>query len=274
MTRYIAAYDTENPEKCLPAVEQLVALHHRYEIPATFFIVGKLLEKDGPAFKRLLSDPLFDVETHTYSHPILKNSKVHGPAVSLEVMEHEVGEGKRLVDDVFERETVGMRPGCGFENGFCGVPERLDILRRHGVKWASADLRGPDDTIPNDMAQPYRYEQDGYADLWEIPGHGWHDNVLKPWRGHPTYFPPVYDFALPLRQPTSVAELFGQEGRWIEHACELGLDFVSLVQHPWSIVHFGHGVAPIELLLVRARQLGMQFDTYSGYYAHLSRDRA
>ncbi|MEI6501279.1 MAG: polysaccharide deacetylase family protein, partial [Armatimonadota bacterium] len=189
MTRYLAAYDTENLEQCLPAVEQLVALHRKHEVPATFFIVGKLLEQDGPAYRKLLDDPLFDVQSHSYSHRMLRDSPQHGPGVTVEEAEFEIAEGKRLVDEVFERNTIGFRPGCGFENGFGGEPERLELFRRHGVKFISADLRGPLGTIPNDMAQAYRYEADGYADLMEIPGHGWHDNVLKAWTAHATFFP-------------------------------------------------------------------------------------
>lgn len=270
MTRYIAAYDTETMEHAVEATRRLVGLHRRYEIPATFFIVGRLLERDGAEYRKLLDDPLFDVQTHTWSHQILKDSRPHGPAVSLEEMEVEVAEGKRWVEEIFERECIGLRPGCGFEDGFQGTPERLEIIRRHGIEFVSADLRGPLDTIPNDMAQAYTHEADGYADIWEIPGHGWHDNVLKSWTGHITYHPPVYDFALPPTPPKTTVEIFAQEGRWLEHAVETGLDFVSLVQHPWSIMRFDEGMAPIELLLVRARQLGMEFTTYLDYYRELS----
>ncbi len=270
MTRYIAAYDTENIELCLPAVERLVALHRRLEVPATFFIVGRLLEAHGPAYRRLLDDPLFDVQTHTYSHQILKDSRPHGPAVSLEEMEHEVGRGKELVEEVFEQECIGLRPGCGFENGFAGVPERLEILRKHGIRFVSADLRGPLDSIPNDMQQAYRYEADGYDDIWEIPGHGWHDNVLKSLTGHITMFPPVYDFAMPPGPARTVVEIFAQEGRWLEHAAETNLDYVSLVQHPWSLMRFDEDLATAELLLIRAKQLGLQCTTFLDYYRELA----
>jgi peptidoglycan/xylan/chitin deacetylase (PgdA/CDA1 family) len=270
VTRYLAAYDVENPELCLPAVKQLVRLHRRLEIPATFFIVGKLLEQDGPEFRQALDDPLFDVQTHTYSHKMLKDSRSHGPAVSLAEMDEEVGRGKRLVEEVFERECIGLRPGCGFAGGWQGTPERLEIIRRHGLRFVSADLRGPVDTIPNPMKPAYTYAGDGYPDIWEIPGHGWHDNVFKSLTPHPTQFPPVYDFALPSGFPKTVVEVFAQEGRWLEHALELDLDFVSLVQHPWSNYRYDEGMATIELLLVRARQLGMHFMTYLDYYHELT----
>ena len=270
MTRYLPAYDVENPELCLPACRVLADLHRRHEIPATFFIVGKLLEKDGPEFRKVLDDPLFDVQTHTYSHPMLKDSRSHGPGVPLEVMDFEVSRGKELVEEVFERECIGLRPGCGFTGGWSGTPERLEIIRRHGLKWVSADLRGPTDTIPAPMKQAYRYEADGYADILEIPGHGWHDNVFKSLTPHPTMFPPIYDFALPQRFPQTVVEVFAQEGRWLEHGCELGLEFVSLVQHPWSNYRYDQGMATLELIVVRAKQLGMKFMTYLDYFRELS----
>jgi len=97
--------------------------------------VGRLLEKHGPAFKKLLSDPLFDVESHSYSHRMLRDSPQHGPGLSLEEMELEVAEGKRLVDDIFECDSLGFRPGCGFENGFFGEPQRLEVFSapRHQI---------------------------------------------------------------------------------------------------------------------------------------------
>jgi peptidoglycan/xylan/chitin deacetylase (PgdA/CDA1 family) len=270
MTRYLAAYDTEHPELEIPAVTRLAALHRQYDLPATFFIVGKLLEKDGPKYRELLDAPLFDVQTHTYSHKPLKDSRAWGHGASLEEMEIEVREGKRWVEEVFERECLGLRPGGGFENGWQGCPDRLEIIRRHGLRFVSADLRGRMDSIPNDLQQAYTYEADGYADIWEIPGHGWHDNVLKGLTPHTTFFPPAYDFALPPAQPKTVVEIFAQEGRWLETALEMGLDFVSLVQHPWANFSFNEGLATLELLLVRARQLGLRFMTYLDYYRELS----
>jgi peptidoglycan/xylan/chitin deacetylase (PgdA/CDA1 family) len=270
MTRFLPAYDVEHAELCLPGVERLAALHRRFEAPATFFIVGKLLEKDGPAFRKLLDDPLFDVQTHTYSHQALKDSRAWGAGAGLEVMEVEVREGKRLVEEVFERECIGLRPGGGFENGWQGCPDRLEILHRHGLKFVSADLRGPMDSIPAPLKQAYTYEADGFGDLWEIPGHGWHDNALKRHTPHTTFFPPIYDFALPPRSPQTVVEVFAQEGRWLEHGVALELEYVSLVQHPWSIYSFDETMAPMELLLTRARQLGMKLMTYLDYYRELA----
>ena len=103
----------------------------------------------------MLDDPLFDVQSHSYSHRMLRDSPQHGPGVSLEDAEFEIAEGKRLVDEVFECDSIGFRPGCGFENGFCGdwklpndapKPRRLstpyfsDCSRSHWNVWINSGL--------------------------------------------------------------------------------------------------------------------------------------
>ena len=73
MTLYIAAYDAESAE-CLAACRRIVQAHRRHELPATFFITGKVLEADPDEYRRLLDDPLFEVASHTYSHKMLMQS--------------------------------------------------------------------------------------------------------------------------------------------------------------------------------------------------------
>ncbi len=79
MTSYVFAYDLEDPDLCLRAAPRLVELHRRYEIPATFFVLGTVLERRRVELRALFGDdPLFDVASHTYSHWLLKDNRVHG----------------------------------------------------------------------------------------------------------------------------------------------------------------------------------------------------
>lgn len=73
MTLFIPAYDTEHATECLPACRAIVEVHRRMDVPATFFIVGKLLEENGKAFREVLDDPLFEISSHTYSHKMLRD---------------------------------------------------------------------------------------------------------------------------------------------------------------------------------------------------------
>ena len=56
-------------EETLASVEQVTRVLKRYDAPATFCIVGKVLERAGEDLAYLLKDnPLFDIASHTYSH--------------------------------------------------------------------------------------------------------------------------------------------------------------------------------------------------------------
>lgn len=266
MTTFLAAYDLESLEVGLTAAEAVAAVHRRHDKPATFFVVGRLLEQDGPRYRDILDDPLFDIQTHTYSHRMLKTSGPHGPAVSLEEMEEEVSRGKQLVEDTFERECLGLRPGCGFHGGFGGMPERLEILWRNGIRFVSSDARALYDSIPNGLTQAYWYEADGYPDLLEIPAHGWHDNVLKGYSQNITLFPPLYPFAIPAEAPTTVDECFAHERLWLDQAIAEGLEFFSPCQHPWSLYRFDPEIGTVDRMLAYLEEMEIPVATYADFY--------
>ena len=275
MTTFLAAYDLESLEIGLKAGAAVAEVHRRHDAPATFFVVGRLLERDGEAYREILDDSLFDIQTHTYSHKILKNSIPHGPAVSLEEMEVEVRRGKELVEETFGRECLGLRTGCGFEKGFQGAPERLEILRRNGIRFVSSDLRGPMDTIPAPLTQAYWYEADGYADVLEIPAHGWHDNVLKGYTAHITLFPPLYPFAIPApaRPPQTVDEAFAYERLWVDEAVRQGLEFFSPCLHPWSLYRFDPQIGTVDRMLAYLNGQGIAVGTYADFYTRQAAQR-
>ena len=100
MTRYIAAYDTESPA-CLNACRQIVEVHRRWEMPATFFITGRVLEANPDDYRSLLDDPLFEVATQTYSHRMLRDHPFCGDAVSIDQKRLELLEGQACDERVF-----------------------------------------------------------------------------------------------------------------------------------------------------------------------------
>ncbi|UCC69687.1 MAG: polysaccharide deacetylase family protein, partial [Armatimonadota bacterium] len=178
MTLYIAAYDTESPA-CLAACRRIVEVHRRHEMPATFFITGSVLEADGPGYRALLDDPLFEIASHTYSHKSLQDHPFCGPGVPREEIAEELSLGKRWVERIFERPCIGVRPGCGFEKGLRGAPEVLQPATASGFRYVSSMAWGRDYSLPAPLNQPFRYSEDGFPDLWELPAHGWHENLLK-----------------------------------------------------------------------------------------------
>ena len=60
----------------------------------------------------------------------------------------EVVRTNELIAEIFGREPIGLRMLAGFYRGMRGEPQILDILWRNGIKFLSADLRGPGDMLP------------------------------------------------------------------------------------------------------------------------------
>ena len=268
MTYYVFAYDVEDPDLCLRATPRLVELHRRYEIPATFFVLGTVLERRGAELRAVFGDdPLFDIASHTYSHQPLKHNRIHGPGVDLDELGREVGLGLRLVEEIFERPCVGVRSGYGFYGGLRGEKERLRVIRDSGARYLSSDMRGPADSVPGGLAQAYRYDEEGVPELLELPGHGWHDNVLKgfypgPWLA----WPPVLRWGIPDRVPHTPEEELAVQSAWIERALALGLDYFSPVYHPHSIYGMTPGCSIVELLMRCVRERGMAATTYGALH--------
>ena len=268
MTAYIFHYDLEDPELCLKATPRLVELHLRYEVPATFFLLGRTLESRGSELRRMIpDDSLFDIQSHTYSHRMLKDNRMHGPGLSLDELRIDIRRGIELVEAVFERPCIGVRSGCGFFKGLQGEPARLSVLRHCGVEFLSSDLRGPDDSIPGGLTQAYWYDEEGAGTLLELPGHGWHDNVLKAFdTGLRMAWPPLVGWGIPSRPPRTPEEELQVQRAWIGRAVELGLDYISPVYHPHSIYRMHHECKTVELLIMHLRQAGIETTTYGALY--------
>ena len=269
MTQFVFHYDLEHPELCLKAAPILAELHQKYNIPATFFMLGTVLEKKGPELKRIFGDsPLFDIQSHTYAHKVLRPSRMHGPAVDLDTLRSEIELGKRLVEDVFERPCIGIRSPYGYSNGFRGDAERLAVIVETGIEYLSSDLRGPADSIPAGLVQAYWYDLEGYPQLLELPGHGWHDNVLKqhPDRTHHWLalpWPTPLRWGIPSRPTQTPEEEFAVQKVWLNKAIEFKLDYFSPVYHPHSVYRSDPSCRVIELLMRHVREREIPTTTYS-----------
>jgi peptidoglycan/xylan/chitin deacetylase (PgdA/CDA1 family) len=255
-TAYVFSYDLEDPDLCLRAAPVLAELHRRHEIPATFFIVGTVIEERGDDLRDVFGDdPLFDLQSHTYSHRLLKDHARLGDGISLDELRIEIARGRELVEETFGRPCPGVRSGFGFFEGLRGEPDRLRTIRDSGASFLSSDLQGPGDTIPGRLEQPYRYADDGVPELLELPGHGWHDNVLKERR--------------PGLTPEEEVEV---QREWIDRALDLGLDYFAPVYHPHSIYRQSEDCRTIELLMRHVEEVGLRVTTYEQLWRRYDAD--
>jgi len=272
-TRYIAAYDTESPG-CLAACRRIVEIHKRFEMPATFFILGKTLDADPAEYRKLLDDELFEVASHTYSHQMLRDNDFCGPAVSMDERRKEIFKGKEAVERIFERPCIGMRPGCGFDNAFRGEPKVLALIQEAGFGYTSSLLWGPDYSLPALLREPFNYDAEGFGDLWELPGHGWHENLLKDHnRWGPrrlTLWPPPFPEAIPRRFCKTPQDEFEVNKVFLDRALKTEKPFVSLIWHPWSLAKFDPDMKMLELTFAHARHIGLRPSTYGRLYKHVS----
>lgn len=274
MTLYIAAYDTESPG-CLAACRKIVEVHRRHGVPATFFITGKTLEANPEDYRSLLSDPLFEVASHTYSHKMLRDHPFCGPAASAEQVRQEVFLGKEWVERVFERPCLGLRPGCSFDRGLRGAPKVLHLVREAGLRYVSSVAWGKDYSLPAPLNQPFTYEEEGFAGVWELPGHGWHENLLKNhnrWGARRlTLWPPEMPEAIPPGFIATPEEEFAINRVFLERAASGGMTFVSLIWHPWSLNAFDPDMKMLDLTFTHARSLGLRPATYAGLFQQVSK---
>ena len=267
MTAFVAAYDTEKPDACLSACRKIAAVHRRLGIPATFFVVGKLLESAGEAYQALLGQQeLFEIASHTYSHGMLRDHPICGGALPAQRIEEEIRRGKELVEQTFESECLGVRPACSFDVGLKGAPDVLSLVRDAGLRYVSSQAWGPHFTLPAPLVQAYTYENDGFPEIWEFPCHGWHENVLKGHNATPDrllLWPPVYpDLQLEGYVSTPDQE-FAVHRSFIDKAIGEGLEYVSLIWHPWSLERFDPDMAMLDMLFAYAKSKGMPFLRYA-----------
>jgi len=153
----------------------------------------------------------------------------------------EVVRTNELIAEIFGREPIGLRMLAGFYRGMRGEPQILDILWRNGIKFLSADLRGPGDILPSSLKEPFWYADEGFPKLLELPGHSWHDNVLKGYTEHPIIWPSPPGFSYPPRPPRTAQEEFEVYRREIDYAIEVGFTYYSPVLHPWSLCRIDPG---------------------------------
>ena len=272
MTPYLPVYDVEyraDVEYSLRALESVVRVHRRLHAPATFCIVGALLEQAGPRYAELVGDDLFDAHSHTYTHMMLKRTNDRQPPVDMAQARDEIARTAELLRRHLGVTSPGLRTPNGFYRGLRGETRMLALLAELGVPCVSSDLRGPEETVPSPLTEPYWYGEDGFPNLLELPSHDWHDNVLKGFAAVPCMWPPVLPWGLPNRPPRTPQEEFEYYRAALNGAVEAGITYYSPVLHPWSIFQFDPEARALELILEEVARLGMPITTFSAVHHEL-----
>lgn len=266
----LVGYDTERHRSAadiaeeLAGLEAIVRVHAEREASATFFVLGKLVEACAPGSLRALLDrPGFEVQSHTYSHCLLRRHPTRGDAAPRERIAWELRRAAELIKREFGREVTGLRSPTGFHGGLRGEDETLALLKAAGLVYVSTDLKGPGDTLPapwladdGEVRQPSRYPNG----IWELPTQGWHDCRFKGLTG-------PEDERAALATAWTIEREIDEYVRDLRYAAARGLCFGTCF-HPFAVGRDGGTV--VGALIDEARRLGVAVRSYGEYHAALA----
>ena len=242
----VVSYEGDRLAECLAGVRAVAEVHLERDAPATFFIVARLLDAARRELVEILDHPIFDIASHSYTHPDIK-AHLHDD----HRLRHEIADSKKAIEDAFGREVLGFTTPGGYEDGYIGEPRVLQILQGAGYGYLRSVGCGPHYSMPAPLHQPFTYDAEGYGDLLEIPTHAWHDNVLTGQHGLVSW-PPALPWAYPARMPTDAQGVYEAYAPGIEHAARAGLVAYVPTFHPWSIYRVDNRASHIGMLLDHA----------------------
>ena len=240
-------------EETLASITQITRILKKHEVPATFFIVGKVIERAGQDLSNLLDDSfLFDIGSHTYSH--MEILSVYTKTQNK--FKNELIKTSKLILKHFDKEPLGFCAPGGFFKGLRGYPEQLRILSCSGYRFVRTDGIGPpDQPMPALFTQPYWHTQDGFPDLLEIPATGWHCNLLFNTGGQSDGWQPspgFVDGTILAKLPKTLEEGFQVRRKEFQYAIDNNLVY-GPAMHPWSVYRFDPELKHIERLIEMAK---------------------
>ena len=248
----------------LDALDVITSILDEYQAPATFFIVGKLLDCAGDEYaKRLGQREGLDIQSHTYSHVSLTPN-----GLSLAELDDEVERTKALISEYFDVEPTGLRGPNNYYRGLQGYPDRLEVLWDNGVRFLGSDGKGPPGAhYPAPFTQPYWYEKEGFPGLLETPVTGFHCTHLLQTIGNLHWKPKV---AFPTGEileelPRNVDEQISVRQKEFQYAVDRDLIY-SPALHPWSIYRFDKELKCLRFLIQMARDENVPVKSLNEYY--------
>ncbi len=272
MPLYVSAYDTEavypwwesdasgfdyTPNRIrefLAGVRAVADVHLEQDVPATFFLVARMVELAGRELRAILDHSLFDIQCHSFTHPDLMALDDRGDA---DALRYELADSKKLIEDTFGTPVTGLTAPGGYTRGFAGHPRILGLMQEAGYRYVRSVGAGPAHTVPAPFNGPFWYTEDGFPDLLETPSHAWHDNILT---GQParTHWPPVLPWSLPATVPGDARGVYDAYAPGIDYCLRTDFPYYLPIFHPWSIYRIDRQAGQIALLVEHARRnMGM-----------------
>lgn len=246
----LIGYDVEAhwaPDETLQFLEIAEQVHTELNAPCTLFIVGKVLEMNPEAFRKIAKNPLFDLQQHTYSHLRLKPVTIirEGKPKVLdcgtpEQIQEELEKTNELFQKFLMQAPIGLTGPYAnhYENGLRDSPELLAVIHRCGIRFLRCFGKKGGANLALDV-QPFWYAEQGYPDILEFP-------IQK--YGYPDYEKELL---------VNLEKTAGNNYIW----CNL--------QHEWSIAEHDPKMEMISRLIIEARRLGIEVSSYFECYENM-----
>lgn len=271
-TKFIANYDTES-ENCLSHLETIVEMHIEHKMPATFFIVSNIINNSNKHWLvNILDNPLFEIASHSTSHSLILPHPLNPNTGNARV---EILDSKKRLEDLFGKELYGYATPYGYDEGFKGHKTVLELVKEAGYKYITTSLWGTGYSLPAPILDPYSYKGDGYGEIWEMPRHGWHENVLK---GHSStdgiallqWPSPWPEGAIPKSTIHSPEEEFEVNKVFMNLAQNENKVYYGPIWHPWSLGRFDPEMKMLNYTFIYALERGFAPSTFFDLYQAIS----
>ena len=268
MATFLFGYDVEympDPDLSVSATATLARVHQSRRAPATVFLLGAVLDARRDRWRRVLDGAGLDIAQHTWSHCLMVDHQVFGDAANEPEAAGQVARTRDLITEVLGRETIGLTTPCGNHGGLRNQETLLWSLWDEGIRYVRSDMRGPGDTLPAPLTQPYWYEEEGTPLMLETCGHGWHDCSLKGYTPDRLAWPPPPGTAIPAAVPSSAEEEFLVHRVSVDYALANDLVCVFCL-HPWSLARIDPDMAMVGLLLDHILEHGGTVCSFQEFY--------
>jgi hypothetical protein len=199
---------------------------------------------------------------------VVSDTPEFGKAGPLERFPREIVDSKKRLEDAFDCEVTGFRTPVGTVDGLKSAPEALRLVHEAGYKYVSSLAWGPHWSLPSLLVRPFTYTEQGYADVWEFPPCGWHENLLKgnnkcgPVRV--LLFPPAMPETIPARYVETPEEEFAFNNKpFIDRATAERMPQISLIWHPWSLNTFDPAMRMLDMTFDYVRERKLEVGTFA-----------
>jgi peptidoglycan/xylan/chitin deacetylase (PgdA/CDA1 family) len=238
------------------------------DVRATWYVTGKAMERYPDLFRQVDAGGLVDLQSHTYSHILLKTVLTEIPpgrtvcnttgrwflqrGGTNEQIDQDLARCQQVFQDVLGRKAVALCGPWNYYRGLGDRPDLLEIVHRHGFRILRTAGRNERDGLPVPMEwQPFFYEVQGFPDVLEILVHDYQDDYqFMEFNG----LPDISGYAAHVRQVADCVardnlvwglcthdhncrtpEAFKEKTSWlvklIRHAKSIGIRFLTATEY-------------------------------------------